>query len=128
MSKKKRVSKGAHSVGYGKPPIKSQFKKGQSGNPEGRPKGSKNKKSKSYNERLRDIVLGEAYRIISVQEEGGTVKIPILKAMLRSLAVKAVKGDPRSLKLMMDMTRNAEAAKVEEEEDEQIIVNINFTE
>ncbi len=28
--------------GYGKPPTKSQFKKGQSGNPKGRPRGSKN--------------------------------------------------------------------------------------
>jgi hypothetical protein len=29
-------------VGYGKPPKKTRFKKGQSGNPKGRPKGAKN--------------------------------------------------------------------------------------
>lgn len=33
-----------HKVGYGKPPKKTQFKRGQSGNPKGRPKGTKNKK------------------------------------------------------------------------------------
>lgn len=31
-----------YEVGYKKPPKGSQFKKGQSGNPKGRPKGSRN--------------------------------------------------------------------------------------
>ena len=34
--------KGDYKVGRGRPPRGSQFKKGQSGNPKGRPKGSKN--------------------------------------------------------------------------------------
>jgi S-adenosylmethionine/arginine decarboxylase-like enzyme len=29
-------------VGYGKPPLHTRFKKGQSGNPRGRPRGAKN--------------------------------------------------------------------------------------
>jgi Family of unknown function (DUF5681) len=31
-----------YDVGYGKPPLHSRFKKGRSGNPHGRPKGSSN--------------------------------------------------------------------------------------
>ena len=38
----KKSSDGNHSVGYGRPPEATRFKPGQSGNPKGRPKGSKN--------------------------------------------------------------------------------------
>src|SRR5260370_30614119 len=31
-----------YEVGYGKPPLHTRFKKGQSGNPRGRPRGAKN--------------------------------------------------------------------------------------
>jgi hypothetical protein len=34
-----------YQVGYGRPPAKSRFKKGTSGNPRGRPKHSKNMKT-----------------------------------------------------------------------------------
>src|SRR5262245_11040533 len=42
---KKPTYKGAegdYDVGYGKPPVQSRFKRGQSGNPKGRPKGARN--------------------------------------------------------------------------------------
>jgi hypothetical protein len=128
MSKKQLVPLKKYDVGYGKPPKGAQFTTGQSGNPFGRPKGSINRRSKANEERLRDIVLEEAHRKIPVQEDGGLVKISMLQAMLRSMAVKAAKGDSRSQKLMMDIIRMAEVAKIEQEEEDQININIVFTE
>ena len=51
-----------YEVGYGKPPRHTRFKKGQSGNPRGRPSGSKNLKT-LLNEALNERVV--------VTEEGG---------------------------------------------------------
>ena len=57
-----------YEVGYGKPPVHTQFKPGQSGNPKGRPKGAKNKRPKLNEERLKGIILDEAYRDITVRD------------------------------------------------------------
>ena len=76
---------GDHEVGYGKPPRHSQFVKGQSGNPRGRPPGMSAKRAKA-------LALKEAYRVVTVREGDKVVRLPVLQAVMRAQLALAVKG------------------------------------
>jgi alkylation response protein AidB-like acyl-CoA dehydrogenase len=66
------------------PPLHSRFKKGQTGNPKGRPK-------------LPDI--REALAKVLAEEKDG---ITALEATLRALRAKATKGDVRAAEALLD--------------------------
>lgn len=94
----------AHEVGYGKPPKARQFKPGQSGNPKGRPKGSRNVNPKAaIVERLSSLVLEEAYRPIQIRDGGALLEIPAVQAALRSLSVQAAQGKPGAQRMLLDL-------------------------
>ena len=75
-------------VGYGRPPRKHQFKKGQSGNPKGRPKGSRNFKT---------IVCETLKSPVQVLSNGKRRKISMIDAAMLRLKDKAIRGEQRSI-------------------------------
>jgi hypothetical protein len=85
---------GDYEVGYGKPPKHTRFRKGQSGNPRGRAKNTRNLKTE-----LRSV-LDET---LSLSMAGREVKLSARKAMLLALRNKALKGDTRAIGLMVTM-------------------------
>lgn len=99
-----------YKVGYAKPPAATRFRPGQSGNPRGRPRGAKNKASALNEERLKDIILQEAYRTIKVRDGEKSVTVPIAQAVVRSLAVNAAKGQHRAQQLFAQLLGATEAA------------------
>jgi hypothetical protein len=73
-------------VGYGKPPVRTRFRKGQSGNPGGRPRGMTAGRAKA-------LALKEAYRMVSMKAGDNVIRLPALQAILRSQVALAAKGN-----------------------------------
>lgn len=103
-------SSAAYEVGYAKPPVGARFRKGQSGNPRGRPKGARNRMPALNEERLKSIILSEAYRSIKVRDGERNVTASMAEAVMRSVAVNAVKGQQRSQRLFMQLLEATESA------------------
>lgn len=105
--------KSGYEVGYGKPPTAHRFKKGQSGNPKGRSKGSKNQVPHGQGldfgtQPANRMLLEEAYRPISVREGEKTTTLPVIKAVFRALGVSAMKGNRLAQSTMAELVRGIE--------------------
>ena len=89
----KKISN-SNGVGYRKPPGSSQFKSGQSGNPAGRPKGSRNFKTE-----LRATLQTP----VKVNKNGRFRKISTQRASLMVLREKALAGDQRAIEHLIGL-------------------------
>ena len=76
------------SVGYKNPPSNSRFRKGVSGNPRGRPKGSRN---------LATLMKRALREKVAVQENGKRKLITKSEAIVKQFVNKAASGDLRAL-------------------------------
>ena len=82
-----------YSVGYSRPPKHSQFKKGRSGNPRGRPKGSRN---------FSTLVKNELKEPVIVNEHGRRKQLTKTEVIAKQVVNKAVAADPRALRFLID--------------------------
>ena len=74
--KKKAPAQDSNPVGYGRPPVHSRFRKGQSGNPSG-------KRRHGEAERARALIWKEAYRSLTLREGDKLTRMPALQAVAR---------------------------------------------
>jgi hypothetical protein len=88
-------------VGYGKPPRHTQFRKGESGNPRGRPKGALS---------LSGVVKRMLKETVVINENGVRKTVTKLEAAVKQVINKAASGD---LQAMRQLTPLASVAETE---------------
>jgi hypothetical protein len=91
-------------VGYCKPPIHTRFEKGKSGNPRGAAP-----KPRAVDE-LNRVIMGEAYRAVTVRQGQRTTRMPAIAAIFRSLLGKALKGSGPAQRAALGLVRSIEGA------------------
>src|SRR5258708_6519795 len=85
---------GPAAVGYKRPPERSRYRRGQSGNPRGRPKKPPS---------LKADLLCELAEKIQVQERGRTITVTKQRATLKALVASAARGETRATSVLIDL-------------------------
>lgn len=91
-----------YSVGYQKPPRQHQFKKGQSGNPRGRPKGRS--AAGVLDKGLNNLASMRIETVI----DGRRRRLPFMDAHILRLGDQAIKGDIRASRTLTDLYSQSE--------------------
>jgi len=91
-----------YEVGYRRPPKSHQFQPGRSGNPKGRPKGSRS---------LSTLVDEALSRTIKANIGGKTVLISQREAMVRQYVDKAMRGDLKAFAVLLKLDPKAKQAE-----------------
>lgn len=108
--KKKSVRARDYDVGYGKPPKGSQYKRGQSGNPGGRPPIAPPPPPKEAGlAELEAAILVTLRGRVAGKSGGKTRKVNALDALARKLLAQALDGDMRATRTLLDLYHAAEA-------------------
>ena len=91
------VERSKGGVGYGRPPTHSQFRKGESGNPNGRPKAVPS---------FRSDLLQELQVPHAIREDGQVTTVTKQRALVRTLTKAALNNDMRAVSALLALIRH----------------------
>jgi hypothetical protein len=91
-------------IGYRRPPKHTQFKPGQSGNPQGR---------KPLFASFEADLLDELNAEISIREKGGELKISKQRAVINALVTAAISGNVRASSALLAIVARASPPRAE---------------
>jgi hypothetical protein len=94
MAKNGKSGSGDYEVGRGRPPKRTQFQKGRSGNPSGRKTGSVN---------LKTLIRKVASTEIPVNENGEERLVSLLEGIILRLSHGALRGDIRATQIILTL-------------------------
>lgn len=95
-----------YEVGYGKPPKRNQFRKGQSGNPKGKPKGTKN---------FATLIQDELKKKVVITEDGKRKAVTKCEVIVKQLVNKSMAGDLKAAPFLFNEIRPFDGANVNPE-------------
>jgi hypothetical protein len=110
-----------YDVGFGKPPKTSQFRKGSSGNPKGRPKGRRN---------LATVLERTLQEKVVINESGVRRTVTKLEAAVKQLVNQAASGDLGAMRQLSPLARSVEEERIDpptkqlDEDDQKVMENV----
>jgi hypothetical protein len=93
-------TKGDSQVGYKRPPVESRFKKGQSGNPQGRRRRRPTTVAAMFAEELQSTVV--------INENGRRLKVQRIQVLIKEAVNQAMKGNFQPLVLITKISHSLE--------------------
>jgi hypothetical protein len=87
-----------YAIGYGKPPVHTRFKPGETGNPRGKEKGRKG---------LKAVVESVFQEKVSIRTARGLRKVTKLDALVQKLMNDALRGDARAVTHIVRLAKEA---------------------
>lgn len=114
-----RLEDGSYIVGKGKTPVHTRWKKGQSGNPRGKKKGTPNSDT---------IIIDLMETPITVKTANGERKMSRNAALFQRMWELAAKGDIRAAKFLFDRYGEAQGRRADKDVEQEALSDTEMSE